>query len=147
MKKAFLTLLLLTSLMGYSQTQLYGPTISYQTQSGNMAKVGGFFLRSSGTANVAFKIDATANMGYFRDQFVLVPEVGFTFYPTDFNLILPMIEAEVTPYTFTPKVGFTLLTILDFSLGYGIELNTKKDLKPIKGFTFSLGVNIPINMF
>lgn len=138
--------LFLISANSFAQSSLYGPTISYQSQSGNMGKIGGFFLHNAEN-NFTYKIDATANLAYFRDKFRAIPEVGFTFYPKPDYLILPMIEAEVSPYTVTPKVGFSVLTFVDFSFGYGIETNTKSDLKPIKGFTFSFGLNIPLNAF
>lgn len=143
MKKYLIFLFGLISSISFAQTSVFGPTISYQSQSGNMAKIGGFYLHNS-SSNFTYKIDATANLAYFRDKFVAIPEIGITYYPkTDF-LILPMIEAEVSPYTVTPKVGFSVLTIVDFTLGYGIETNTKESLKPIKGFTFSFGLNIPL---
>lgn len=143
MKKHILILFGLINSISFAQTNIYGPTISYQTQSGNMAKIGGFYLHNSNN-NFTYKIDATANLAHFRNKFVAIPEVGLTYYPKTDYLITPMIEAEVSPYTVTPKVGFSVLTIIDFTFGYGIETNTKKDLKPIEGFTFSFGLNIPL---
>lgn len=147
MKQTFLIFCtILFSIPSFSQTQLYGPTISYQSQSGNMAKIGGFYLHNS-ESNFTYKIDATANLAYFRGKFRAIPEIGFTFYPKPDYLISPTLEAEVSPYTITPKIGFSILTMVDFSFGYGIETNTKTNLKPIRGFTFTFGLNIPINAF
>lgn len=147
MKKTLFLLPFFFALNSMAQNNLYGPTLSYQNQSGNVGKIGAFLLRSPNTLDLAFKIDASANFSYFRNQTVVIPEVGLTLYPSIDYLILPTLETEVTPYTFTPKVGFSILTILDFSLGYGFEIETKKDLKPIKGFTFSFGINVPLNLF
>lgn len=144
MKKFLIIFFVCFTSISFAQTSVFGPTISYQSQSGNMGKIGGFYLHNSEN-NFTYKIDATANLAYFRDKFVAIPEVGFTYYPKPDYLLLPMIEAEVSPYTVTPKVGFSVLTIVDFSFGYGIETQTKKDLKPIKGFTFSFGLNIPLS--
>lgn len=146
MKKYILILFGFITSASFSQTNLFGPTVSYQSQSGNMTKLGVFFIHNSKN-DFTFKVDATANMAHFRNKFVAIPEVGFTYYPKPNYLILPMIEAEISPYTITPKVGFSILTLVDFSFGYGIGTNTKTDLKPIKGFTFSFGLNIPINAF
>lgn len=143
MKNYFILLFGLITGLSFSQTNVFGPTISYQSQSGNMAKIGAFYLHNSGT-DFTFKIDATANLANFRNKFVAIPEVGFTYYPKPNYLVLPMVEAEISPYTVTPKIGLSFLSIVDIAFGYGIETNTKKNLKPIKGFTFSFGLNIPL---
>lgn len=130
---------------GFSQTSLYGPTISYQSQSGNMGKIGGYYFYFSEKTNIGLKVDATANLAYFRNQLVVIPEAGLSLYPNADLLISPYVKAEINPYTFTPKIGFSLLTIVDFGFGYGLDVKTKPNLKPIEGFTFSIGINIPIN--
>lgn len=144
MKKIFLFLLFsLSATTCFAQNVLYGPTISYQSQSGNMVKIGGYYISEFNSKNL-FKIDVTANMANFRDQFVAIPEIGFTYYPVGSVYLIPMLEAEFTPYTITPKVGISFLTFFDISLGYGVKIGEKSNLKPIKGFTFSTGFNIPI---
>ena len=35
--------------------------------------------------------------------------------------------------------------ILDFGFGYGIKIGEKAGFKPIKGFQFSVVINIPFN--
>lgn len=145
MKKIIIFLfLVLSSGFSFAQTNLYGPTFSYQSQSGSWLKLGGYFLHANQN-DLVVKVDATANMAYLRDKFVVIPEVGLTLSPSVNSLVLPLFEGELTPYTITPKVGFSILTIVDFSVGYGFDYNTKENLKPIKGFNFSLGINIPIN--
>jgi len=57
------------------------------------------------------------------------------------------VKAEITPYTFTPKVGISLMSILDIGLGYGININEKSNFKKIDGFTGSLSINVPLNFF
>lgn len=91
------------------------------------------------------KIDATANMAYMRDQFLIIPETGISIFPNADYLVAPYVESEFTPYTITPKIGFSIVHIIDLNLGYGFDIDTKKNMKPINGFTFSLGISIPLN--
>lgn len=126
---------------------LYGPTIGYANQAGNFGKIGGFVLLDLGENTISYKIDANANMAYMRDNFHVIPEIGVTGYINAGELIysFPFIETEFTPYTITPKVGLSLASFIDFGIGYGIKINEKKDFKPIKGFQFSVGLNLPLN--
>ena len=128
-----------------AQDFLVGPTLSYQSQAGNILKVGGYYLQPLAGDAVGIKLEANAQFAYFRDAFRVIPEGSLTFYPTFDNLILPFLEGEITPYTVTPKVGLTVATIVDFGIGYGFGTKVKEGLKPIKGFTFSFGINIPLN--
>ena len=128
-----------------AQDFLIGPTLSYQSQAGNILKVGGYYLQPLAGDAVGIKLEAKAQFAYFRDAFRVIPEGSLTFYPTFDNLILPFLEGEITPYTVTPKVGLTVATIVDFGIGYGFDTKVKEGLKPIKGFTFSFGINIPLN--
>lgn len=130
-----------------AQDFLLGPTLSYQSQAGNLLKVGGYYLQPIAGDSFGIKLEANAQFAYFRDAFRVIPEGSLTFYPTFDNLILPFFEGEITPYTITPKVGLTIATIVDFGIGYGFDTHIKEGLKPIKGFTFSVGFNIPLNAF
>lgn len=147
MKKIFLTTGLLIGMYANAQDFLVGPSISYQSQAGNILKVGGYYLQPIAGNAVGIKLEANAQFAYFREQFLVIPEGSFTFYPTFNTLIVPFVEGELTPYTATPKVGLSIASIVEFGFGYGFDIKTKQDLKPIKGFTFSLGFNIPLNAF
>lgn len=147
MKRIFLTAALIISTFANAQDFLVGPSVAYQSQAGNMLKVGGYYLQPLAGNAVGIKLEANANFAYFRDQFLVIPEGSFTFYPTFNNLIVPFVEGEITPYTATPKVGLSIASIVEFGFGYGFDIKTKQDLKPIDGFTFSLGFNIPLNAF
>ncbi len=147
MKNILLTIGLLFGTQVNAQDFLVGPSVAYQSQAGNMLKVGGYYLQPLAGHAVGIKLEANANFAYFRDQFLVIPEGSFTFYPTFNNLIVPFVEGELTPYTATPKVGLSIASIVEFGFGYGFDIKTKQDLKPIKGFTFSLGFNIPLNAF
>lgn len=128
-----------------AQEALVGPTISYQSQAGNLLKVGGYYLQPVFGNAVGFRIDATAQFAYFRNEFLVIPEGGLTIYPTFNNLIIPFAKGEITPYTLTPKLGLSVATIVDFGIGYGFDIKTKEGMKPLEGFTFSVGINIPLN--
>lgn len=147
MKKLLLIAILSSSGGVAAQDFVIGPSISYQSQAGNLLKVGGYYLQPLAGNAVGIKLEANAQFAYFRNQFLVVPEGSFTFYPTFDNLIVPFTEAELTPYTLTPKIGLSVGAIVEFGFGYGFDMKTKENLKPIKGFTFSLGINIPLNAF
>lgn len=145
MKKIFLSIALLTGICVNAQDFLIGPTVSYQSQAGNLLKVGGYYLQPLAGDSFGLKLEANAQFAYFREQFRVIPEGSFTFYPTFNNLILPFVEGELTPYTVTPKIGLSFATMIELGIGYGFDIETKQGLKPIKGFTFSLGLNFPLN--
>ena len=147
MKRIFLTAALIISTFANAQDFLVGPSVAYQSQAGNMLKVGGYYLQPLAGNAIGIKLEANANLAYFRDQLLVIPEGSFTFYPTFNNLIVPFVEGELTPYTATPKVGLSVASIVEFGFGYGFDIKTKQDLKSIEGFTFSLGFNIPLNAF
>lgn len=130
-----------------AQDYLLGSTVSYQSQAGNILKLGGYYVQPFACNTMGLKVEANAQLAYFRNQFLAIPEGSLTYYPTFNRLIVPFIETEITPYTLTPKVGLSVATIVEIGLGYGFDIKTKENLKPIKGFSFSVGFNIPLNAF
>src|SRR5690606_15682104 len=133
--KYFWLFIVLGSMQGFSQTSLYGPTISYQSQSGSMGKIGGYYLHYSEKTNMGIKLDATANFAYFRNQLLVIPEAGLTFYPNVDLLIEPFLETEINPYTVTHEVSIYICTILYISFRYSFELKITQDLIPLQGIT------------
>ncbi len=147
MKKTIYSLVFLaTAVTANAQEVLIGPTISYQTQAGNLLKIGGYYVQPILGNDIGFRLDANAQFAYFRNRFLVIPEGGVTIYPTFDNTIIPFAKGEITPYTLTPKVGLSVATIVDFAIGYGFDIKTKEGLKPLEGFTFSVGINIPLNI-
>ena len=73
----------------------------------------------------------------------VIPELGLTYYLNNVA-VWPFIKGEITPYTATAKAGVSVFSILELAAGYGFNVHTKKDFKSIDGFTFSVGVNIPL---
>lgn len=122
---------------------IFGPSIGYQYQSGSFLKASAWGLFAPNESQY-MKIDAGANFTWMGGKTTVIPEVGFTYYVNDF-VLLPFVKAELTPYTVTPKVGLSLFSLIDLGVGYGFDINTKKDFKQIKGVNLSLGINIPLN--
>lgn len=144
MKKLILSLSIFTSTICLGQSNAFGPTLSYQNQSGNFIKIGGYYMRIASNS-FGIKVDATANLAHMRNNFVAIPEAGISIFPNADLLASPYFEGEITPYTVTPKLGLSLAHVLDLNIGYGFEMDIKNDFKPVKGFTFSLGISIPLN--
>lgn len=155
MKKYFLLTVLMIGLgcAQLSQAQMrhvkhdgwvWGPSVGYQYQKGNFVKASLWGLFALNPSQY-MKIDAGANATWMMDQTTIIPELGISYYLNNVA-VWPFIKAEVTPYTVTGKVGVSLFSLLELSAGYGASLQTKKDFKPIDGFTFGLGVNLPLKL-
>jgi len=122
---------------------IVGPSIGYQHQEKSFLKASLWGLTDLGYANY-IRFDAGANLTFADKTAHVIPELGITYYLSAKG-IWPFLKAEVTPYTLTPKIGLGLFNILEFGAGYGFELKQKTNLPPIKGFNFSVGINIPFN--
>jgi len=125
---------------------IYGISLGYANQAGNFGKVGAFTEVSFGDA-FFLKADVNANLTGMQNQFNVIPELGFTLYylETEMLLLGAFVETEITPHTITPKIGLTAITFFDIGFGYGFEFNQKENFKSLKGFQFSVGLNIPLN--
>lgn len=145
MKVALITLCIFLGLAVKVQAQNYfiGPSISYQYQKGSIVKAGAFYTTDIGASNV-LKLETTANFTWTQGKYAVIPEVAATYY-LDMYYIGFFGRTELTPYTASPKVGFSILTIVEIDFGYGIPLATKTDYRPIEGFTTSLRFTIPLN--
>ncbi|UIR55802.1 hypothetical protein LZQ00_16240 [Sphingobacterium sp. SRCM116780] len=147
--KSFIVIFLFTwTIIGFcsqvkAQDMLYGPSVSYQYQKGSIVKTGGYFAFAFLGENI-LKTDVTANFTWTQNKFDVIPEIALSFYPETWA-VAPFLRAEATPYTFTPKVGVSLATLIDLDLGYGFSIADKKGYLPMKGFAASLRFNIPLN--
>lgn len=149
MKRAFYLLLLLlsTSVQLNAQEQrangwIFGPSLGYQYQSGSFLKASAWGLFAMNQSQY-LKLDGGANFTWMMDKTTVIPEFGATYYLNNVA-VWPFLKGEITPYTATAKAGIGVFNLLEFAAGYGFDINTKKDFKPIDGFTFSVGVNIPL---
>ncbi|MBE8712880.1 hypothetical protein [Sphingobacterium hungaricum] len=124
---------------------IWGPSVGYQYQSGNFVKVSGWGLFAPNESQY-MKVDLGANFTWMQNQTTVVPELGLTYYLST-ALLFPFVKAEANLYTVTPKVGISLLSIVDFAVGYGFDVQTKSNFKELKGITGSVSVNIPLNFY
>lgn len=138
-----LYLLLASATKLQAQNHLLGPSVSYQYQKGSILKTGVYYAANIASQNI-LKIDATANFSWIQNKHAVIPEVAATYY-ADMYLLGVFGRTEITPYTVSPKVGFTLLTLIELDFGYGFSINNKPNYRPIKGFTTALRFNIPLN--
>ncbi|MEJ5056403.1 hypothetical protein [Sphingobacterium sp. MYb382] len=156
MKKLFITIVCLGMGLGaFAQEStvepqkgsswIWGPSIGYQYQKGSFVKASGWGLFAPNDHQYV-KIDAGANFTWMKKGTTVIPEVGVTYYLSNAG-IWPFVKAEITPYTVTPKVGISLMSMLDIGLGYGININEKSNFKKIDGFTGSININLPLNFF
>lgn len=122
---------------------IFGPSIGYQYQNGSFLKASAWGLFAPNQSQY-FKFDAGANFTWMMNQTTVIPELGVTYYLNNVA-VWPFIKGEITPYTATAKAGISVFSILELSAGYGFELKTKDNFKPIDGFTFGVGFNIPLN--
>ncbi|MVZ65922.1 hypothetical protein GQF61_08635 [Sphingobacterium sp. DK4209] len=121
---------------------IFGPSVGYQYQSGSFLKASGWGLFALNQSQY-LKFDGGANFTWMMDKTTVIPEFGMTYYLNNVA-VWPFLKGEITPYTATAKAGIGVFNLLEFAAGYGFDINTKKDFKPIDGFTFSVGVNIPL---
>lgn len=121
---------------------IVGPSVGYQFQEKNFLKASFWALRDLGYANY-LRFDAGANFAWQDRKAHVIPELGVTYYLSAKG-VWPFVKAELTPYTVTPKLGVGLFNIVEVGAGYGFDLKTKDNFRPIKGFNFSLGLSIPL---
>ena len=148
MKQALILLFFLLSYTAQSQeihksNWIVGPSLGYQYQEKNFLKASFWALTDLGYANY-LRLDAGANLTFHEKKAHVIPELGLSYYLGAKGL-WPFIKAEATPYTLTPKFGVGLFNMVELAAGYGFEIQQKNNLVPIKGFSFSLGLSLPLN--
>lgn len=126
-----------------AQNHLYGPSVSYQYQKGSILKTGVYYATDFRSTNI-LKLDATANLTWIQNKYAVIPELAVTYY-SDMYYIGVFGRTELTPYTISPKVGFSFFTLFEIDFGYGFSISDKVNYKPINGFTTSIRFNIPVN--
>ena len=149
MKKYLIILVCLLTLVNVSCAQenkakgwIFGPSIGYQYQSGSFLKASAWTLYAPNQSQY-IKFDAGANFTWMLDQTTVIPEFGVTYYLNNVA-VWPFIKGEITPYTATAKAGISIFSMLELSAGYGFDINTKENFKPIDGFTIGVGINVPL---
>ena len=130
----------------------------YSNLNGNYFKLGPemYFVQESG--NIV-GLSATANMAYFKDKFVLVPElgVGYLFntrnpfskanpYREYINASFYSLRVNASPWNITPEVGVTILGLMEFNVGYSFEYR-EHDYTSFDGLKLGLTFHIPTQIF
>ena len=131
--------------------------LGYEYWNGNYGKVGtDLYLVQPNNNILAFS--ANANLGYMKDKFRVIPEIGagymFNFenkpgdpYSSNFSSAFYVIRTEVSPWTITPKVGIAVLSLLELNAGYSFEFRENKDFKDMNGFRAGLTIHLPTQLF
>lgn len=122
---------------------IFGPSLGYQYQKASFVKASFWALTDLGYANY-LRFDGGANMTWKAGKTHAIPELGITYYLSA-KAVWPFVKMEATPYTITPKVGVGIFNLFEVGAGYGVDLDTKQGLMPIKGFNISVGVSLPLN--
>ncbi|MDX9704426.1 MAG: hypothetical protein RBT46_01800 [Weeksellaceae bacterium] len=150
--------------MGFSQAQeknngtsYFLLNVGYANLNGNYFKLGPeFYLLNSKDWNI-IGLSATANMAYFKDKFILIPEVGlayhFNFLNTKANPYSSYMRAtfysariNASLWNITPEIGVNLLSLLEFTLGYSFEYQ-KNDYTNLEGLKLGVSLHLPTQLF
>ena len=152
MKKIYGLIVICSCWLGLLQAQtpqkpgwIWGASAGWQYQSGNFVKLSGWGLFAPNDDQY-IKFNAGANLTWMQNKTTVIPELGITYYLRN-SLIFPFLQAEVTPYTITPKAGISILSLVDLGIGYGFDMDTKNNFKALKGLTGSITLNIPFNFY
>ena len=134
-------------------TNYFTINVGYEYWNGNYGKVGTDLFLVQDNNNI-LTFSANANLGYMKDMFRVIPEIGagylFNFsnkvgdpYSSNFNSAFYIIRAEASPWTITPKVGIAILSLLELNAGYSFEFRENKDFKEMNGFRAGLTIHLP----
>lgn len=132
--------------------------LGYSNLNGNYFKLGPEVYLVQPNNNL-IDLSLTANMAYFKNKFVVVPELGIgyqfnaqklknrkdpyreyihsTFYSTRVN---------VSPWNITPEIEITLIGLLEANIGYSFEFN-QHHYTSFDGIKFGLTFHIPTIYF
>ncbi len=138
-------------------TNYFTINVGYEYWNGNYGKVGTDLFLVQDNNNI-LTFSANANLGYMKDMFRVIPEIGagylFNFsnkvgdpYSSNFNSAFYIIRAEASPWTITPKVGIAILSLLELNAGYSFEFRENKDFKEMNCFRAGLTIHLPTQLF
>lgn len=128
--------------------------VGYANLNGNYFKAGPevYLVQSNGNL---IGINASANMAYFKDKFVVVPEIGVAYqfnarklknrtdpYREYIHANFYSIRLNASPWNITPEIGISLISILEANVGYSFEIQ-KHDYTHFEGFKFGITLHIP----
>jgi len=160
MKKlvAFLLLTLSTITFGQNNSTPYFVfNAGYENWNGNFGKLGSDLYLVQENDNI-ITISGNVNLGYMRDKFRAIPEIGIGYLfnfrnnsgdPYSSNVSAPFYSAriDVSPWTISPKVGITVLSIIELNAGYAFEFRENKTFKNMDGIRAGLIFHLPSQLF
>lgn len=129
----------------------------YDYWNGNFGRVGADLYLFREYRNI-LTFSANADLGYMRDKFRIIPEVGvgylFNFrenhgdpYSSFVNAPFYVVRADISPWTVTPKIGLAILGLIELNAGYAFEFNENKNFKSMDGVRAGLTFHIPTVIF
>lgn len=140
-----------------SSTTYFLANVGYANLNGNYFKLGPelYFVQENGNI---IDLSATANLAYFKDKFIVVPEIGIAYqfntgqysksnpYREYINASFYTARVKASPWNIHPEIGITLLGILEFNAGYSFEIQ-KHDFTSFDGISFGLNLHLPSQLF
>src|SRR5690625_2171115 len=159
MKKLIPIVLLLLFSIGKAQeksnsTSYFLINTGYTNLNGNYFELGPEFYFIQKNDNI-INLSATANMAYFKDQFVIVPEVGIGYlfntknpnskanpYREYINASFYSIRVNASPWNITPELGLPLLGLCEAHLRQSFEYHQHHH-PSFDGIKFGITFHIP----
>lgn len=128
--------------------------LGYANLNGNYFKMGPEVYLVQPNNNL-IDLSATANMAYFKDKFVVIPELGIGYqfnaqkvenridpYRSYMHGTFYSVRLNASPWNLTPEAGISILGLLEANVGYSFEIN-QHDYAGFKGIKFGLTFHIP----
>jgi len=158
-------ILLVVGVFGMTNAQEKGGLMShllinvgYANLNGNYFKLGPEVYLTQTNGNL-IDLSATANMAYFKDKFVVVPELGIGYqfnakklknrsdpYREYVNSTFYSARINVSPWNVTPEIGIALAGIVEANVGYSFQFADHK-YTSFDGIKFGLTIHIPTIYF
>ncbi|ADX67430.1 hypothetical protein [Weeksella virosa] len=129
----------------------------YTNWNGNYGKLGADLYLVQPNDNI-IDLGLAGNLGYMQNNFILIPEasIGYLFnfyqkaadpYSKSFRSSFYTARINVSPWSISPELGFTVLSVFEFNAGYAIEFREYKDFKSLEGLRFGCTFHLPTQLF
>lgn len=153
MKKNIAILILLFSFMLPVKAQLTTHkliNVGYVYQNQSFAELGGKLLFLSND-NMLYRLGGSALLGETNGKFAIMLKLqgdilfNFQDHVDIYHSHYFLAGAEVTTKYVAPKVGISILGMIDLTAGYAFDLpNQTLQGKTLKGLNFNFGINLPV---
>ncbi len=149
------SLILLLCSLGFSKGQLTSHTIlsagyTYQNQSFGDLGIKMIFLEND---DFLYRIGASAMIGSTNGEFAILPKLHTDLlFNTQKNVDLFhshyfIVGAETTTKYIAPRVGVSILGLLDLTAGYALSIDKSGiNNKELKGLNINIGLHLPISL-